>query len=109
MALLNHNGLRRAHCQHLKSDELVVRLSKLHSSPHYIELAGTTDHIDPSGRDELTDELKLCYDIAVEHIRQGGNTGKNAIKNAIRRSRGTGIGDPKYKKIRAALELDGLV
>ena len=109
VALLNHNGLKRVHCQHLPPAELVKRLQRRHKTPNYIELKSAMTPVEKSGRDELSEELKLCYDIAVEHLSRGGNAGKNAIKDAIRASRGTGIGDPKYKKIRAALELDGVV
>ena len=109
VALMNHNGLRRVHCQNLTPVELVERLQKIHTTPQYIELTTTSHQTEQSGRDTLTEELKLCYDIVAEHIRQGGNRGKNTIKAAIKQSRGIGIGDPKYKKIRAALESDGLV
>ena len=110
VALFNHNGLKRIHCQRIEPDEMVKRLQRLHEPPNYIELAGDVpEQSGTSGRDELNEELKLCYDIAVKHLSQGGNAGKNAIKDAIKLSRGTGIGDPKYKKVRAALELDGVV
>ena len=110
VALFNHNGLKRIHCQRIEPDEMVKRLQRLHELPNYIELAGDApEQWEASGRDELNEELKLCYDIAVKHLGEGGNAGKNAIKDAIKLSRGTGIGDPKYKKIRAALELDGVV
>ena len=73
--------LKRIHCQRIEPDEMVKRLQRLHELPNYIELASDApEQSETSGRDELNEELKLCYDIAVKHLSQGGNAGKNAIK-----------------------------
>jgi S-DNA-T family DNA segregation ATPase FtsK/SpoIIIE len=62
-----------------------------------------------AGFESLTEELKQCYDIAADYISRTGNRGMTNIKAAIRESRGSGIGDPKLKKLVNALKKDGVI